>query len=140
MKKFASVLAAAATFCLAAPVMAQDDVISILLGKTDEVFASKGFKPTGWTQRGTLANGGSKTFKLTLAGDGPYAVIGMCDTDCEDVNLVISDASGAEVDKDVETDDAPIVLLEKPGTYSVRIDMKACKTDSCDYGMRAFTQ
>lgn len=140
MTKFASLLAAAATFCLAAPVMAQDDTIGFLLGKTDEIFASKDFKPTGWTERGSLAKGGTKTAKLTLTGSGPFAAVGMCDTDCDNVDLVISDASGKTIDSDVETDDAPIVLLENPGTYMVRIDMKACKTDSCAVGMRAYTQ
>lgn len=140
MNRYASMLAAAATLCLATPVMAQDDIIPKLLDKATEIFASKGYKPTGWTQRGTLAKGASKTVSVRLTGEGPFAIMGICDTDCDNADMVVTDTSGAEIASDVETDDTPIVQLEGPGTYMVRIEMKSCKTSSCDYGIRAFTQ
>ena len=38
---------------------------------------------------------------------GPVALIGVCDENCSDVDLIVRDPSGREVGRDFEDDDIP---------------------------------
>lgn len=120
----------------AAPVQ---DVIQTLFDKADELFADKGLKPTGWQQRGELAQGASASFKVSLKA-GSNALVGLCDTDCSDLNMYVTDSSGKPVDQDVEDDDFPIVILDKGGSFTVRLEMKSCASAPCSFGVKAYRQ
>jgi hypothetical protein len=121
---------------VAAPVQ---DVIQTLMDKADELFGDKGFKATGWQQRGELKQGGEVTFQISLKA-GTNALVGMCDTDCSNLDMYITDSSGAAVDQDVEDDDFPIVMLTQTGNFNVRLVMKSCSSSPCAYGVRGYKQ
>jgi hypothetical protein len=132
------VAAALAPACLlltaAAPMQ---DVLDQLTDKATELFGEKGLTPTGWVSNGTLAQGATKTVSVTLK-DGVSSIVGMCDTDCGDLNLVIKDSKGNELDSDLEDDDFPILVTDKGGTASVTVTMVACKTSACRYRLVGF--
>ena len=114
------------------------DAVQQLFDKATEVFKDKGFVPTGWEQRGELKQGAETTFTVTLKG-GTQALVGMCDGDCSNIDMYVS-KGGTEVDSDVADDDFPIVVVNQPGTYSVRIVMKACSSAPCSIGVKGYQQ
>jgi hypothetical protein len=115
------------------------DVIGTLMSKADELFGDKGFKPTGWQQRGELKQGGEATFQISLKA-GTNALVGMCNTDCSNIDMYITDSSGTAVDQDVEDDDFPIVMLTQSGNFNVRIVMKTCSEARCEFGVKGYRQ
>ncbi len=132
------VAAALAPACLlltaAAPMQ---DVLDQLTDKATELFGEKGLTPTGWVSNGTLAQGATKTVSVTLK-DGVSSIVGMCDTDCGDLNLVIKDSKGNELDIDLEDDDFPILLTDKGCTATVTVTIVACQTSACRYRLGGF--
>jgi opacity protein-like surface antigen len=140
MKKFAYA-AAAIGLTIAAPVAAaQSDLIQQLFDKATEIYGSKGFNPTGWETRGELGNGASKTVQVSFSGGSQFSIVGVCDGDCKDLNIYLTDSAGKLVDSDVEDDDFPIVAASAPGTYTARIEMKSCTAGPCGFGAKAFKQ
>jgi hypothetical protein len=136
MRKMLAAAALAPAFLLMAAAPVQD-VLDQLTDKATELFGEKGLTPSGWVNNGTLAQGGSKTVTVTLK-EGVSSIVGMCDTDCGDLNLVIKDAKGNELDSDVEDDDFPILVTDKGGTFNVTVSMVACKSSSCRYRLVGF--
>jgi hypothetical protein len=140
MMKLVSALAA--TGLTIAPVSATmatpvQDVVAQLFEKADELFADKGLTPTGWQQQGKLKNGAESTLTVSLKGDKTFAFVGMCDGDCSNVDMYVSDSKGKLVDSDEEDDDFPIVVVNGGGTYKVRVVMKACKSE-CGFGVKTY--
>jgi len=137
------IIAALAPACIlmtaanAAPVQ---DILDQLTEKATELFGQKGFTPNGWVQSGAMASGGEKSVSVTLKGGQLYSVVGMCDTGCKDLNLVIKDSKGNELDSDVEDDDFPILVTDKTGTYTVTVSMVKCETSSCRYRLVGFNK
>jgi hypothetical protein len=114
------------------------DIIQTLFDKATELFKDKGFVETGWQQRGELKQGAEANYTVTLKGGNSFALVGMCDTDCSNLDMIVSDTSGKVVDQDVEDDDFPIVILTSGGTYNVRLQMKACSSAPCAFGTKAY--
>ena len=121
---------------IAAPVQ---DVIQVLMDKADELFGDKGLTPTGWQQKGELKQGGEVTYSVKLQA-GTNALVGMCDTDCSNLDMYVTDSSGNAIDQDVEDDDFPIVILTQGGTVNVRLVMKTCSSSPCAYGVKGYRQ
>jgi hypothetical protein len=140
MRKLGLSLAASACVMVPSMALSQNDIIATLFGKATEIYKDKGYKPNGWEQRGELKQGAETRLQVKLTGGKAYSIVGMCDTDCGNADIVLLDASGKEVTKDVEKDDFPIVNVTASGNYTVRLIMVACKSDPCAYGAKAFVQ
>lgn len=70
---------------------------------------------------------------------GEYRAIAVCDGDCRDVDLMVSDAAGEVLGMDVLDDDYPIVDFETPGgEVELTAKMIQCSTDVCYYGVQLF--
>lgn len=145
MIKFAFAVAAAgmAIAPLSATMAAapQDsDIIQKLFDKAAEIYKSKGYSETGWQQRGEMKQGGETSFTIQLKGGTQYSVVGMCDTDCSNLDAYLTDSSGKLVDSDTQEDDFPIVAASASGTYTLRLVMKACSSAPCAFGAKSFKQ
>lgn len=103
----------------------------------------------GETRFGELAAG--QIISLPFEGDATveYYMNVICDDDCENVDLAVSESDGTEIDTDDADDNAPVLnihaseyrsVLEKPKGISrpmtLEIRMKACKAETCAYGVR----
>ncbi len=130
----------AATLPASAGQPQDDDTITTLFAKALEAYREQGYKPTGWEQKGKLAAKGEQLFKVTLTGGSSFQLVGVCDNDCDDLDIQLLDSAGKEVDKDDKKDDFPIVGTTSAGTYQARVTMVACKTDRCAFGVKAFVQ
>jgi hypothetical protein len=87
---------------------------------------------------GSLRQGATATATLQIAGGGA-AIIGVCDENCSDVDMIVRDPSGREVGRDFEDDDTPLVFLETTtaGRYTVEMQMPGCN-GTCNWGAAAY--
>jgi len=99
-----------------------------------------GYSHTVDTTRGWLRDGESATFSIWLAGGRDYAVAGLCDADCSDVDLVLYGSDGAPVAWDRMYDDQPITRVMPPrsGLYRLRVSMADCERAPCEYMVGVF--
>lgn len=138
-----AIYALAALGLIATPVsaaVAQSDIIAQLFDKATEIFKDRVYSETGWQQRGELKQGGEATFTIKLTGGSQYNVVGMCDTDCSNLDAYLTDSTGKLVDSNVEDDKFPIVWASASGTYTLRLVMKACSSEPCAFGAKSFKQ
>ena len=66
-----------------------------------------------------------RDFPIQLEGGKCYAILGVGDNGVRDLDLVLVDDRGREIDRDVEQDARPVVRVcaERSGTYSMKVRM-----------------
>ncbi len=91
---------------------------------------------------GSLNNGASTTVTLRLVSGRAYAIFGACDDDCGDLDLRLYDASGTEIDEDVEIDAVPVVRASasQGAGFTVEVLMVECSSQPCFWGLGVFEQ
>ena len=89
---------------------------------------------------GVLRPRESESWDLNLTRGQEYVVVGVCDTDCSDVDLVLYDSRGAVYDSDTELDDFPILRFRPSysGHFSLEVRMYDCRTSVCYYGFSVY--
>jgi hypothetical protein len=99
----------------------------------------------GWSQVQTVPDvitalqlNNEHRWQVSLRGGQTYGFIGACDNECSNVDLILEDASGAQIKTDVLTDDYPLVDFtpQADGVYTLRIQLKACTIAPCYVGAR----
>lgn len=77
-------------------------------------------------------------WQVSLRGGQAYAFIGACDNECKNVDLVVEDSAGAQVNADILADDYPLVDVtpQADGIYTVRVQLKSCSVAPCYVGAR----
>ena len=71
---------------------------------------------------------------------GFYRAIAVCDQDCSDIDLQVSDDDGEVLDTDILEDDVPIVdfLAHEAGTFHFAVQVVKCTTATCFYGLQVY--
>jgi hypothetical protein len=134
---------AVATALLVPQVRAQnrwESQVADYLKRAANTLTDRGYEKTHDTQIGSLHNEESESFTLTLHAGTKYALVGVCDNDCNDLDLRLYDADDDEVDSDVATDDVPIVQVTPSETqrFRVKVIMSSCKASPCWYGIGVY--
>lgn len=93
-------------------------------------------------RREMLRAGTQATSELALEAQRRYVIEGVCDGDCDDVDIVVRDAGGDVVASDRASDDEPVVELvpEASGTYTVALVLASCSTSTCEAGLNVFVR
>ena len=117
---------------------AQSGIVDQLFDKADGVYDEHGYVTFGWERESVLRNGADQSFTVTLTGGKEYSLIGVCDADCENLDIYVTDDKGKEVTRDVEPDDYPVVYIKQGGTMTVRVVMKGCSNSPCEFGIKAY--
>jgi hypothetical protein len=132
-------LAAIAAALVSAPAQAQEEIVTTQLDSAAVLMAGQGFTPADDAVRGALDDGEDEEFELELEAGTQYFVVGVCDGDCSDLDLVLTDSDGEEVEADREMDDVPMLAIEgQSGTFVLSVQMADCSADPCYYGVRVF--
>jgi hypothetical protein len=110
------------------------------LDRAGSILSGKGYEMTHELYTGSLRADEAESVTLTLHAGTAYALVGVCDNDCSDLDLRLFDADGDQVDSDVQRDDTPIVQVTPRETaqYRVKAIMAACRTSPCFYGIGVF--
>lgn len=108
--------------------------------KAGEELGQKGFTLTHQVFTGALKQGEAENVVFELDASGTYVVIGVCDTDCKDLDLKLTNAGRREIDSDVEEDDAPVVAVTpaQKERFTVQAIMADCTSSPCRYGLGVF--
>jgi hypothetical protein len=136
-------LALSLSILAAAPAHAQDTwarQVSRLLANASSVAASNGLQLTHEPWIGSLGDGESSRHGITLQGGTTYALVGVCDNDCTDVDFRLFDPNGNEVASDVATDDTPVISItpRRSGQYTLQVVMADCRAEPCRYGIGVY--
>lgn len=138
-----AVAAACVAALSAAPAAAQIDPVSQgQLEAAVEMMGAEGYTLQGGFRGGALRSGAEETIRIDLQAGTSYAIIGVCDGDCSDMDFFLADPNGTAISQDIAEDDVPIVTAEttRAGSYQLRITMPGCSVDPCGYGVAVFAQ
>jgi hypothetical protein len=85
-----------------------------------------------------LREGTGHAFERTLTAGTPYRFIGVCDNECQDLDLLLLDSAGHVVEQDVSTDSFPQITItpEADGLYRLVLQMYSCSVEPCYAGIR----
>lgn len=88
---------------------------------------------------GRMNSGASDSWTFSLPGNSTYRIVGVCDNDCDDLDIAVLDGD-RKVAEDVLDDDVPIVNFSSKGEtrYTVRVTMASCKSEPCFFGIGVF--
>ena len=137
--KHAWLFAIGAALVAAPPASAQyREQVAAEIEEWKEVLAEDGYRLIDDSKIGTLNAGASETVRLDLAPGMSYTIVGGCDADCGDIDLFLTDASGNEIDTDIQDDDYPMVVTERGGSYGLRVSMVSCSSEPCHWGIGVF--
>ena len=91
---------------------------------------------------GSLNGGARESMMINLTGGTRYALVGVCDNDCTDVDLRIWDPSGTKLAEDILVDDTPVLefTATTTGQYRVSVEMATCSTNPCYWGFQVFSR
>lgn len=89
---------------------------------------------------GLLREDAEVTDALPLKAERRYVIEGVCDGDCDDVDIVVRNAGGDVVASDRASDDEPVVefVPGASGTYTVALILSSCSTSFCEVGANVF--
>lgn len=112
--------------------------ISSQLEEGERLAAENGLSRTD-QHVGLLAADATDRFMVTLE-PGEYWGFAVCDLDCSDVDVTVTDGAENEVASDVLPDDAPIVEFNvaTAQSFHVTVGMVTCSTATCGYGFRLY--
>jgi hypothetical protein len=137
--------AAAAILVIAAPAAAQDQwtqQVKQYMDKAAKPFFDRGYHYGGFSHLGSLKNGATERLTVKLGSGMITQLMGGCDTDCTDLDLILYDAAGNRVDSDVQVDDYPIVSTRPPAdaTYTLEVRMVKCAAEPCRYAIQQYVK
>jgi hypothetical protein len=110
------------------------------LNRAGSFLSDNGYTMTHELKTGSLRDDASEFFSLELDAGKSYAVVGVCDGDCTDMDLQLFSPEGQQMSSDMKTDDVPIVEAHPTQTarYRVKVLMAACTTSPCFYGVGVY--
>jgi hypothetical protein len=103
--------------------------------------SQKGFELTTQIHTGELDHERNEEVSVRLRAGVRYAIVGVCDSDCDDLDIVLYTANGRELAADVEDDDVPVVEVspDQAGVFMARAVMANCTKSPCHYGLGLFS-
>jgi hypothetical protein len=89
---------------------------------------------------GNLRDNTYTDVNYTLRQGVPYALVGICDDDCSDLDFKLYDANYNLIDSDTQPDATPVIEVTPrwTGLFHVRVIMSRCSTSPCWYGLGEF--
>jgi len=116
--------------------------ITAQLTRAAQHYGSQGYSPDRAPSIGNLNDDAEESIMINLTGGRRYAIIGVCDNDCRDVDLQVFSGDGTKIGEDLEVDDQPLVQFsaQYTGQYRVKVLMANCNTNPCYYGVQVLTR
>ena len=103
-------------------------------------FAEGGYELTQQIQVGSLENGEDDTIMLELEREQRYMIMGVCDRDCSDLDMVLYHGDGSRFGDDLGMNAFPImdVAVDWDGSFTLEMRMAECSSEPCRYGLGVF--
>lgn len=107
------------------------------LAQVEQAFVAQGFQQLAQPVSGQLPQGQYANVPVTLEVGGDYRIIGVCDQDCADMDLILYDENNNVVSQDNLQDATPIVSVAPnwTGPFTVQAVMHNCTVQPCYYAL-----
>lgn len=115
--------------------------VAAQLTRIDERMRTNGMTRSHNVGNGALAQNATDSYSLQLEAGKRYGIVGVCDNDCRDLDLELSNSSGQVLKRDVENDDMPVIVFEPTttGRYSLKVAMANCQNSPCRFGVSVYS-
>jgi hypothetical protein len=112
-------------------------VVRQQLEQVGSVSERNGYTMATEIYQGRLDDDATTNLTVELQRGKDYIMWGVCDQDCSDIDLIIYDSDGEQVDSDLQTDDKPLlhVIPARNGRYRIKVSMANCSANPCRYGV-----
>jgi hypothetical protein len=133
---------AAAVTTVAAAQNTYQQQITNQLTRAASAISGQGYVADRAPVMGSLNDDANEGVLIQLNAGARYAILGVCDNDCTDVDLRIFDPMGNQLDQDLEVDDTPVLefVASSSGQYRVQVLMATCNQNPCYYGVQVFVR
>jgi len=137
--KVRSTLAAISAICFLTPTAVRADnrkyVYDIARQLVRAAIASglRGYTSTHKPFKDSLAHRCSNNITIKLRDRTSYAIVGVCERDFRDVDILLYDSAENEIASDFKNDDTPFIKINpnRSGTYRIRVNIANCNTNPC---------
>ena len=104
--------------------------------------ADRGFAHAVGPLSGALASDGAAQLPLTLRAGQQIRVVGVCDEDCNDLDLRIMNPRGEVIAQDTRGNDHPVVDVRADmfGQHIIEVGMVDCRAPRCRYAVNVYTR
>lgn len=112
------------------------------LDRVEEALVRGGYEQSHSHVVDKLDRDASKTYPVSLDRGLDYAIVSVCDSDCDDVDVHVIDENGNQVGADRAADDLPVIALTPAwsGAFSVVVTLSGCRARRCTIGIGFFAQ
>lgn len=110
------------------------------LKETVEEQKKAGRKLVFWPLIGKVKEKAEVPFTAKLASDTSYTILGVCDDNCNDLNLTLKNEQGDNIANDEKEDGIPVISFTPTEKSDYRITARPdkCSTETCEFGMVLF--
>ena len=121
----------------------QEPYGAMLAGKlrlAGEQLGRDGYSRVAGPFSGGLGRGERERHTLSVRQGGEYLVLGVCDEDCNDLDLRLYNQAGNLIDEDTSADGDPVINLRagQTGSMTVEVIMYSCRTAPCYYALNLY--
>jgi hypothetical protein len=115
-------------------------IILAQLQSAQAALAQQGYQLIGQPYSGGLQQGQTWNVPAQLATGVDYRVIGVCDRDCADLDLIMFDANGQPLVQDRSTTSQPVIGIQPAytGNYTIQVQMYNCTVAPCYYAIALY--
>lgn len=114
--------------------------IAARLGQVEQALGAQGFVQVVAPTSGQLNAGQVQNVPVTLNVGGDYRIVGVCDDDCGDLDLILYDQNNNIVSQDSAADATPVVIAtpQWTGLFTVQVVMHNCAVAPCYYALALY--
>ncbi|MEQ1818842.1 MAG: hypothetical protein ABL871_09545 [Terricaulis sp.] len=104
--------------------------------------SERGFAHAVGPLAGSLASSRAAQLPLTLRAGQEIRIVGVCDEDCNDLDIRVLNPRGEIIAQDVRGNDHPVVDLraEMFGQHTIEVGMIDCDAPRCRYAVNVYTR
>ena len=120
-------------------------ILEAQLDAVQDRMSTEGYRPdskAAYTDMivGVLDPGAEVGLEVDLVAGVEYMIMGVCDADCDDLDLTLTDTGGTEVSSDALDDAYPVLLFTAPasGAHILWVNMYDCSVSPCSFGYKVF--
>lgn len=110
------------------------------LNRAKKLARDRGFQLTHDYHIDELQGNQTGRIVLQLEADVTYVIVGVCDNDCQDLDMILLNEKGNIISEDIKSDAMPILTVSPQwsGNFLIGVKVPICHHSSCVYGLAVF--